>query len=613
MSPYVPGLANIVAVLITWGIGAALLAVGTAVDGRRTPPEFRIAAGWGALCLVLTGWGVFVPLSLRIPVIGVAALVLAMQVVPGRRLAAADWRPLGRMLMLTLPLWLVMAPIRPSQVDTFLNLLPNAWYLVDYARLPAASLPPSYSFLPAAPYDTQFLSFLGSFVDRDYPAGGMSLVNVMLVLVAGLAIARALAPSGEAPSWGLTGLGMLLATLLNPGYVPRIDFAPYGEPGLAVTTLLAGLLFVAAQTSRAAGGNRMQLVALSLILAATLNIKQSGIGLVAALAGAAVVIGIAEPVTRGRKAVAETALVLIPVAALYLMWRWYVGHAGVAELTPLPFADWNWATLPATFRSEAAAIAEKPVYYIGVAVAIAGFPPLLRRQGWSPATRLLGFHAAVFVLYNGFLLATYIAHFSAQMSAEAHSYFRYSTHLSLLLVAALALLARELGRPLWNRPRCRRVAAAAAVAIALLTPLAFAQRLRFDLAMPQPLVWDLAAALKAEVKDGERLALLLPGDDGQIGDLLAAYLTEVPPRRRGLDTVQRRTADAATLQEVAELGYGLAVITCTGADLLGLPAGMAALLRHDPAGWQQVAAWSYAKGPAIGRYQRARSWPAICH
>ena len=66
---------------------------------------------------------------------------------------------------MTLPLWVVMAPVRPSQVDTFLNLLPNADYLVDYARLPTAALPPSYSFIPAAPYNTQFLAFLGSFVD----------------------------------------------------------------------------------------------------------------------------------------------------------------------------------------------------------------------------------------------------------------------------------------------------------------------------------------------------------------------------------------------------------------------------------------------------------------
>ena len=617
MSPYLPGPANIFAVLNTWGIGALLLAGGTAVDaagrsGRRAAPEFRIAAGWGGLCLVLTLWGVFVPASLRVPAIGLAVLVLAAQLAPSRRIGADDWRALGRMLALTLPLWLVMAPIRPSQVDTFLNLLPNAWYLVDYARLPAAALPPSYSFLPAAPYDTQFLSFLGAFADRDYPAGGMSLVNVMLVLTAGLAIAGTLAPQDAAPSWGLTALGMLLATLLNPGFVPRIDFAPYGEAPLAVTALLAGLLFVAAQASRAAGERPAGLAVLALILAAMINTKQSGIGLVAAVAGAAVVIGLAEPAARHRRLVGDTALVLLPAALLYLVWRWHAAHAGVAELTPLPFGEWNWATLPATLASAGATIAEKPVYFIGAAIALAGFPVLLRRRGWSPATRLLGLHAAALVLYNGFLLLTYIAHFPAQMSAEAHSYFRYNTHLSLLLVAALALTACELCRGLWPKAERRRRAAAVLIAAALLTPLAFAQRLRFDLAMPQPLVWDLAAALKPHLQDGDRLALLLPGDNGDIGDLLAAYLAEVPPRRRALDLSARRTADAATLTEAATAGYQLALVSCAGAGLPDLPPGMAVLLRHDAEGWHRIAAWPYQEGPALSRYQRARSWPALC-
>src|SRR5262249_54064674 len=208
MSPLLPGWAHLLAAVITGGIGAVLLALGSALDGRRTAPEYRIVAGWGALCLVLTVWGVFVPVSLRLPAVLLVVLAVAAQLLPARRITGADWRALGRMLALTLPLWLVMAPIRPSQIDTFLNLLPNACDLVDYARLPIASLPPSYSFLPAAPYDTQFLAFLGSLIDPDYPAAGMSLANVMLVLIAGLAIARVVAPPGVPPSWGLTGLGM---------------------------------------------------------------------------------------------------------------------------------------------------------------------------------------------------------------------------------------------------------------------------------------------------------------------------------------------------------------------------------------------------------------------
>ncbi|MGC2414687.1 MAG: hypothetical protein WA459_18575, partial [Stellaceae bacterium] len=281
---------DLLEVATSWGVGAVLLLAGAGLAGRRVAPEYQIVAGWGGLCLVLTLWGVFVPLSLRLPasafIIAAAGVLLT-----ARRPGIEGWRAVGRVLALSAPLWLVLAPIRPSQPDTFLNLLPNAAYLVDYARLPTELLPPSHSLLPGAPYNTQFLSFIGSFVTGDFPAGGMSLINLMLQLVAALAIARALdtrpGSPERAPSWSMIAAGILLVTLLNPGFVPRVALAPYGEPALAVTALIAALGSVAMQVEEAAGRS---LLPLALALAALVNTKQSGLGLVAALAGAAIAV-----------------------------------------------------------------------------------------------------------------------------------------------------------------------------------------------------------------------------------------------------------------------------------------------------------------------------------
>jgi hypothetical protein len=604
MALYLPGWANIAAVVITWAIGGLLLLLGTAVEGRRAAPEFRIGAGWGALCVVLTLWGVFAPWSLRLPAMAIVIAALAAQLVPARRPTRADWRTLGRLLVLTLPLWLVMAPVRPSQVDTFLNLLPNADYLVDYARLPTSVLPPSYSMYPAAPYDTQFLAFLGSFLRPGYPAVGMSLVNVMLQLIGGLAIARVLARPAEAPSWGALGLGMLLATLLNPGFVPRFHFSSYGETGLAVTALLAACLFVDAQAARNAGERRAW-GSLALILVAMINTKQSGVGLVLALAGAAVVAGVIETRTRWRQVVVETALVLVPAALIYAVWRYYVAKAGVAELVPLPFSAWNWGLVPAMLKGIAEAIGDKPLYFAASAAALVSCAVLLRRDGWTRTTRFGVFFAATFILYNGFLLATYIAHFSPVMSADAHSYFRYNTHLSLMLVLTLALVVRALCPALQPGRAIGRRTAVAVVILALLAPVAFAERLRFDIEMPQPLVWDLAGELKPYVHDGDRLAVLLPGDSGRIGELLSDYLASVPPRRRGLTILRRPTADAAALADAVSAGYDLALISCT-------PEGKAALMKHDADGWRELASWGYQDGIPLSPWQHSRHWPALC-
>jgi hypothetical protein len=510
-------------------------------------------------------------------------------------LPGVEWRTVLRVLVLSLPLWLVMAPIRPSQPDTFLNLLPNAAYLVEYGHFPTALSPPSFSFLPAAPYDTQFLAFLGGLVQPGYPAGGMSLVNVMLFLAAGLAIARALGDGCERPlPWGLTALGLLLAVLLNPGFVPRIDFAAYGEPGLAVTALLAALLL----TRRPASP-----LAIGLILAAMINTKQSGIGLVIAVLGAAKIAFFLEEGYRLRW-IRLITLASLPPAILYAVWRYFVAGAGVDELTILPLGQWHWALVPRILASMAGEIGEKPVYFVAVAIALICWPILHRRQGWTQTTRLLAFHAAALVLYNIFLVLAYLGEFSAEMSAGAHSYFRYSTHLSLVLVAALAMAARDLGlgEACMRRPRSAVIAVCAVV---LIGPIGFVQRLRFDLVMPQPLVWNLAAEVKPALKDGDRLALLLPGDNDSVRAMLEGVLRDVSPRLPHLDLLVRRGADPATLDEAARLGYGKALISCTGDHA-------AALMTHDSDGWHPVASFSYPPDSYRQRWQSILAWKPLC-
>src|SRR6516164_2213545 len=458
-----------------------LMLAGAMIVGCRMPPEVQIGIGWGALCLVLTVWGTLVPLSLAIPAAGFALMALCVPAFRHRRPASGTWKTLGRALSVTLVFWLVTAPIQPSQPDTWLNLLPNAFYLVDWGQLPTAGLPPSYSYLPAAPYNTQFLSYLGSFAWPTYPAAGMSLINALLLLAVGLLIARALAMPCLAKEavlpWGAIAGGMLLVTLLNPGFVPRFHLSAYGETALAATACMSAWLLVSAQ-SKIAAGRRLNGAApgIGLIFLAMVNAKQSGIGLVAAGAGAAVLMSWAEGGQQRAHMLRLAGLSVIPALGLYALWRYHVSVAGVDELKPLPFVQWNWGKVPEILASAGQVVAEKVVYFGCVAVALAAWPVLLRRQGWTHTTRLLAYYGFLLALYNGFLLLTYIGLFSGEMSIEAHSFFRYNTHLSLVLVLALALAARDFGVGRWLAGGRVRLVGGLALATAVLASLGYAYR-----------------------------------------------------------------------------------------------------------------------------------------
>jgi hypothetical protein len=609
-------LGDLAAVCISWAVGGVLILAGAGLTGNRVAPELQMATGWGALCLLLTIWGVSVPSSLRIPAIAFGIASLAVILLPRRRPSAEAWLTLGRLLAVSLPLWLVMAPIRPSQPDTFLNLLPNALYLVDYGLLPTAARPSSFSLLPAAPYNTQFLSFLGSLLDPDYPASGMSLINVMLQLAAALGIARALGPADAStvglPGWGLTVLGVLLVTLLNPGFVPRIHFTAYGEPALAAMAVLAAWMFVVAQGEFARGNRPAPFLPLAFCLAAIANTKQTGIALVASLAGAALATAWAERKVRLAGAIRYTALTVSPALFLFAVWRYHVADARVEELTPLPFTDWNWTHLPDAGVSILHVVSGKPLFFGCVVAATLALPLVWSRQGWTATTRLLILNALLFILYNLFIFTTYIAVFPAEMSSAAHSYFRYNTQLSLVLVLSLALVVRDLAPVARLRGKPLRLASAAVLTAVLLAPVAFVKRLRFDLDMPQPLVWDLAKNLSAHLSDGDRLALLLPGDNDSVATMISGVLADTVPRRRMLDLLRRNTADPATLDEAARLGYPLALISCTPNGLGDLPAAQAVLLRHNSDGWHPAAVWPYPPHALERRWQHMLSWGPLC-
>jgi hypothetical protein len=601
--PELIGLAQIAAA------SAILILGGRALTGGRAGPGIQFLVGWGALSLLLTVWGVATPLSLRIPALGFALVAVAVGVTRPRR--QEDLAALARMLALAVPILVVTATIRASQPDMFLNLLPNAAYLVDHAGFPTANSAPSYSFLPVAPYNTQFVPFLGSLFGGGFAANGLALFTVVLHLVAGLILARVLGGPGRL-GWAVLALGLLLATLLNPGFVPRVSFAGYGEAPLSITLLGAGWL--AAQTmGEMAEGRRWPrlLGAMALILAAMVNTKQQGIGLVLAVTLASMVVAACDRRVGWRAGLRGFGAASLPSLLLYAAWRGFVlGNFAEGELKPLPFSQWQWGNLPEIFASMVKVVVEKPLFYACVLVAFGLLIGRLRRGKADATTRVLGLIAAVFGLYNGFLVLTYIGHFPGVMSLQAHSYFRYNTHLALLVLLGLVLAGREAALASPGFTAWRGLAGGVAIAAMLVVPIGFAGRLRFDREPPQPLIWSLAQRLAPLLAPDDRLALLMPGDNSSTGTMLSGALRFTPPRRPDLDLREFTSGDPA---EAEAAGYRLAFLSCTDGNALGLPPHAAALLRLTDTGWQSVELWPYPETPQKPRWNQNLSGAPLCH
>ncbi|HVA11818.1 MAG TPA: hypothetical protein VNF99_01080 [Stellaceae bacterium] len=587
----------------------AMIGVGRLATGGRATPEAALIAGWGGCVLVLTAWGIATAASLRVPGLALMALGLVAQLWPRLRLGGRDWRALGRVAALALPLLAIMASARPSLPDTWLNLLPNAAYLYDHGFFPADARPPAYSFIAGAPYNMQLASLMAGLVLPNFPASAMIDFNLVLQLAAGLLLARlATGDDAAAPGWAIAALGILLATALNPGFDPRYHLSAYSEASVTVALAFAGW-HAARALDRAGGGRDAQLDfrLLALTLAALVNIKQESVALALGVVVSACVLALLARARR-REAALGIALATLPAVVLYLGWRWYVlEHFALGELKDLPFAQWHILELPQIILNMLRAAGGKILFFAILLAALAAASWRLLRRELDLATRLAAMLLGTAIVYNAALIAAYVAHFEGGMGIEAHSYFRYSTHLGLLLMAALVLLARD-----WRWSdfggRWRRAVPAVLVLLILLVPLPFLRMLRFDLEPPNLRAFQLAHEAALRIGGATHLLLILPGDNGTVPPTLEGVLRYLPPRHPAIEFGVATDVAAG----LAMPGYARALLSCVPPGFDTVPAGDAALLQRVGEAWQAEAIWPYDPPPAQARWSHVLALAPLC-
>ncbi len=615
--------------LAVFASGLVMLLLGRAILGPRVLPELAVVSGWGAICLVLTLWGASTPQTMRIPAAALVGVAAIAAVLPRGRLSAPDVIALGKLLLIGLPLIALLAAAYPSGPDTFTNQLPNAAYLYDYGQFPAANRPPMLAVWPAFPYNLQLAAFLPALLVPSFPPNVLTHVNLLLELAFALLLARSMrgpqAAGTLAPSWAAVGGGILLTTYFNPGFSPSLQFSGYGDPTIAVTVAFAAWqaerLLAALAGDRSVAEERLTLV---FVLLAGVAIKQVSIFLMASVVVTAFLLGAFDRRIGPAKAFLSLATAFLPAVLLVGVWRFYVftHFAPDDELRFLPLKEWGFANIPAILSNMAFRIWQKlPFFVLLYGVSLSAVPVVLQR-GLTPAARLFLLTLGVTLLYTAFLIFTYISHFPREIGASAHSFFRYNTHLGLLATVAIVVYARESWIRRGSPPLGQgwRAVAVAAIVLAVVAPVATAGWTRGDRRQPQPLIWDLAAWTAPYLHDGDRVALLLPGDNRSVAFMLRVAIAISQPRHTLANFDDLPRADPAALSAVHGRGDNFTLISCVPAALaasqtgqsLKLPTGQAVLLAKTDSGWKLIGTHPYPTIPAPEHWTTELSSGPFC-
>jgi hypothetical protein len=124
-------------------------------------------------------------------------------------------------------------------------------------------------------------------------------------------------------------------------------------------------------------------------------------------------------------------------------------------------------------------------------------------------------------------------------------------------------------------------------------------------------VWMLARSAAPLIGGRDRVALLLPGDNGSIAAMVETVLRTLPPGRPDIDIKAVRDAAPDTLAALAAEGYGIAILSCAPAGWAEMPPGSAALLRRQDDSWQVAAVWRYPP-PARTRWSHVLADEPLC-
>jgi hypothetical protein len=403
--------------------------------------------------------------------------------------------------------------------------------------------------------------------------------------------------------WALCAVGTLGVTALNPTFVKKLVFTAYSDPSSAVLLGLGCLAMLHLLEAVADDDNpRVRRIAwqFGLIAAALINIRQANLVLVVALCTGTLVAAWRDRRVPTFDVVRSMILPMVLPVVIYVAWRYHVaGNFDGGEFAIRPIAEWNLHLFTDVVGRMALVATKKGGYFtvmlVAVFIAIWAMPGVR-----GPLDRLAIITAVVFVIYNGFLLFTYITAFGEYEATRAASYWRYNTHLAGICVLFGAYgLARA-----WRARMPMRTGAKlrwAPIVLLLMMPFVFAKKIRFDDHPIKNHIRVVGESLARTLKPNDRLAVIDETHNGEFAVILHYAVSRIAPVAASISSFDQRPAAAIrrTIDDRKASHVWIFAATPKAQEVVGvaLEEGASHLLKRAPgSGWLLERSWPYAEG-----------------
>ena len=509
----------------------AFCAIGSLFIARGQAREAAPFLGWSVVSLIFTAFGVLTKIPFTYLAIGTAVLAVTAGVYS--RYRKGRFLPAGmlKMALLGAPLILLVSAMVGSQWDEFSDWLITPRLLLQTDTFPNKSNVHLSGSLAAYPFGWHYVTYLASQIGGRFLENAGALVNVFMLLTFGLISARLIREGmgrddGFAtPGWGMYAVGGLFAMVLSTTFAQKVALTSYADVATAATLGVGGLLSwtmlgaLAAERETEARRYAMQIGLLMMLL---VNLKQSTVVLFIILVFAILLTGLRDPYVKFPCLIRTLPWIIVPPVIIFILWRYYIStELPSSEMKMAPISEWLFQYIPEILQRMLLVLSKKGAF-LALLIVILGFGIRAVLRFRTPFDSLALLIALVFLGHNTFLFFAYVSTFGKFDALRAASYWRYNMQLGMLGVVfmsyGLGVAWKNYGQGRFNIEKFAWIS----VALMVLMPFVFANKLRFDRFQPLPHYRAVGAEMNKLLLPGDRLTVIDPLGSGESG-VIARY------------------------------------------------------------------------------------------